>query len=118
MHNNTQQADDGSVRSVADASIIKPSPSGSQGKRKQGNNIPTVPPHIFTENVRPTTVVEKLPEPDERLTNTPLLACCLVLLKDSQSLDSILKPVARNWLQVVENDTMNKNASKSLLWMS
>ncbi|KAG0197853.1 hypothetical protein BGX31_004756, partial [Mortierella sp. GBA43] len=66
MHN-AQQADDGSAHSAADASIIKPSPSGTQEKRKQGSNIPTVPPHIFSENMRPTTVAEKLPEPDERL---------------------------------------------------
>ncbi|KAI8345465.1 hypothetical protein B0O80DRAFT_504373 [Mortierella sp. GBAus27b] len=71
-------------------------------------------PHIFSENMRPTTVAEKLPEPDERLVSTPQLACCLALLKDSQSLDSILEPVARNWLQVVENDDDEQERLKIL----
>ncbi|KAG0196780.1 hypothetical protein BGX31_005174, partial [Mortierella sp. GBA43] len=70
----------------------------------QGNQTATALHQFFAENVHPTTAAEKLPEPDERLTNTSQLACCLALLKDSHSLDNILEPAARNWLQVVEND--------------
>ncbi|KAG0196286.1 hypothetical protein BGX31_005480, partial [Mortierella sp. GBA43] len=70
----------------------------------QGNQTATVLHQFFAENVHITTAAEKLPEPDERLTNTPQLACCLALLKDSHSLDNILETAARNWLQIVEND--------------
>jgi hypothetical protein len=55
--------------------------------------------------VRPTT---------ERLSSTPLLACCLGLLKDSHDLDEILEPVARNWLQVVGNDEDEQERLKLL----
>ncbi|KAF9343028.1 hypothetical protein BGX34_007330, partial [Mortierella sp. NVP85] len=83
---------------------IRPQPASSLKKQKQINIIATVPSHIFAENVRPGTVTAKLPEPDERLANTPLLACCLGLLNKSHELEDILEPVARDWLQVVEND--------------
>ena len=73
-------------------------------RRNRINNVATIPPHIFAENVRPIALMVKLPEPDERLHNTPQLACCLGLLKSSRDLDDILEPVARSWLQVVEND--------------
>ncbi|KAK3807646.1 MAG: WD40-repeat-containing domain protein [Benniella sp.] len=73
-------------------------------KKRQGQFTATIPDHIFAENVRPPTMPAKLPDPDERLISTPQLACCLGLLKDSHDLDDILEPVARNWLQVVEND--------------
>jgi hypothetical protein len=59
-------------------------------------------------------VAGKLPEPDERLANTPQLACCLALLKDSRPLDSILEPAARKWLQVVENDEDEQDRLKIL----
>ena len=73
-------------------------------KRDPINNDTTVPSHIFAEDVRPSTVAVKLPEPDERLANTSLLACCLGLLNNSRKLKDVLEPVARDWLQVVEND--------------
>ncbi|KAI8357923.1 hypothetical protein B0O80DRAFT_424047 [Mortierella sp. GBAus27b] len=110
---NTQQTK-GSLHSATIASVVNPSPTDSQGKRNKENNTATALPHIFSENVRPTTVAGKLPEPDERLANTPQLACCLALLKDSHSLDSILEPAARNWLQVVENDEDEQDRLKIL----
>ncbi|KAI8357919.1 hypothetical protein B0O80DRAFT_485074 [Mortierella sp. GBAus27b] len=97
-----------------DALTIRPSPSAYQEKRNQGNNTPSIPPHIFAENIRPTTIVDKLPEPDERLGSTPQLACCLALLKDSRSLEGILEPAARNWLQAVENDEDEQERLKVL----
>jgi len=79
-------------------------PSQDILKKKQGNFAATIPTHIFAENVRPPTVMAKLPEPDERLINTPQLAYCLGLLKDSHELDDILEPSTRNWLQVAGSD--------------
>jgi len=93
----------GAVGSVEDTPPWKDQ-SLAPRKNKKANDIVTIPAHIFAENVRPPTTTGKLPEPDERLLNTPLLACCLGLLKDSHELDDILEPTARNWLQVVEND--------------
>jgi hypothetical protein len=76
----------------------------SEKKRKQTNQMATIPQHIFAENITPPSIVTKLPEIDERLSGTPQLACCLSLLKASHSLDSILEPVARSWIQAVEKD--------------
>jgi len=47
----------------------------------------------------------KLPEPDERLNNTPQLVCCLGLLKVAHPPDTKLEPIALKWMQVVEKDT-------------
>jgi len=46
----------------------------------------------------------KLPEPDERLSSTPQLVCCLGLLQASQMPGVTLDPVAYQWLQAVEKD--------------
>jgi hypothetical protein len=70
----------------------------------KSGDIVTIPAHIFAENVRPPTVPAKLPGPDERLLDTPQLACCLGLLSDSHELDNILEPATRKWLQDTEND--------------
>ncbi|KAI8345458.1 hypothetical protein B0O80DRAFT_282471 [Mortierella sp. GBAus27b] len=102
------------VDSTKDPLVAQPPPPTSQTKHNQGNIIASIPPLVFSENVRPTTAAEKLPEPDERLANTPQLACCLALLKDFHSLDDILEPAARNWLQVVENDEDEQERLKVL----
>ncbi|KAF9983856.1 hypothetical protein BGZ65_001352, partial [Modicella reniformis] len=60
---------------------------------------------LLDVNVGPPTSEIKLPEVDERLTNTPQLVCCLGLLQASRSPDDILEPIARNWLQTIEKDT-------------
>ncbi|KAF9958492.1 hypothetical protein BGZ65_001389, partial [Modicella reniformis] len=73
-------------------------------KPKLNRGIAPISPLIFAENVRPLTTFNKLPEPDERLINTPQLACCLTLLKAAHSLDDRLEPTARDWLLAVEND--------------
>jgi len=96
-----------SVKSNTDSTLDTPpvqnKPSLLKMNRKE-TDIAAIPAHIFADNVRPSTVVAKLPEPDERLINTPQLVYCLALLNDSHELDDILEPVARNWLQIVEND--------------
>ncbi|KAK3807581.1 MAG: hypothetical protein J3Q66DRAFT_444698 [Benniella sp.] len=105
------QTPDPKKSEISTATTMDPPPDTSsvtvtseKKKKRQGQFTATIPDHIFDENVRPPTVPAKLPEPDERLISTPQLACCLGLLKDSHDLDDILEPVARNWLQVVEND--------------
>jgi len=92
------------VESTVDTVSVQSQPAFSLRKHKQINAIATIPSHIFAENVRSVTAAVKLPEPDERLANTPLLACCLGLLNNSHELEEFLEPVARDWLQVVEND--------------
>ncbi|KAF9346556.1 hypothetical protein BGX34_003804, partial [Mortierella sp. NVP85] len=92
------------VDSMVDTVSVQSQPAPSVRKRKQINAVATIPSHIFAENVRSVTAAVKLPEPDERLANTPLLACCLALLNNSHELEEFLEPVARDWLQVVEND--------------
>jgi len=47
----------------------------------------------------------KLPEPDERLNNTPQLVCCLGLLKVAHSPGIKFEPTALEWMQAVEKDT-------------
>ncbi|KAI8355279.1 hypothetical protein B0O80DRAFT_425789 [Mortierella sp. GBAus27b] len=80
-------------------------PSPVESKEIQGlNPIGTISQHIFTDKVPPPNVVSKLPQPDERLISTPQLACCLSLLRASYSLNEVLEPVARDWLQSIAND--------------
>ncbi|KAK3821645.1 MAG: hypothetical protein J3Q66DRAFT_427092 [Benniella sp.] len=76
----------------------------SETKQKRGNLTAAIPQNIFTENINPPSIVTKFPKVDGRLLNTPQLACCLGLLKASNSLDNTLEPIARSWLQAVERD--------------
>ncbi|KAI8346005.1 hypothetical protein B0O80DRAFT_503828 [Mortierella sp. GBAus27b] len=81
-----------------------PVQSSSPTKTKQRPMVAVVAAHIFQENVRPPAIQHKLPQPDERLSTTPQLVCCLGLLQASHSSDDILEPVAQEWLQVIEKD--------------
>jgi len=85
-----------------------------EGKRKQGNTIATIPQHIFAENISLPSIVTKLPDIDERLSDTLQLACCLSLLKTSNSLDNTLEPIALNWIQAIEKDGDEKERLKML----
>ncbi|KAG0006797.1 hypothetical protein BGZ65_003539 [Modicella reniformis] len=98
-----------------DAMVANTSSTPSANQLNNRRDIATIAPHIFVENVRPPSIEFKLPEPDERLTSTPQLACCLSLLKMSQSLDTTLEPVARNWLQAIEKDTDEKHRLEILV---
>ncbi|KAG0207635.1 hypothetical protein BGX31_002535, partial [Mortierella sp. GBA43] len=71
---------------------------------KQRPMVAVVAAHIFQENVRPPAIQHKLPQPDERLSSTPQLVCCLGLLQASHSPDNILEPAAQEWLQAIEKD--------------
>ena len=92
------------VALIDDASSVKNQSISLQRKSNKINDIATIPDYIFTENMHPPAIVMKLPEPDERLVSTPQLAWCLSLLKESREIGDILEPVARDWLQLVEND--------------
>ncbi|KAF9358422.1 hypothetical protein BGX34_008941 [Mortierella sp. NVP85] len=95
-----------SVKYTVNSSTNTPSVKDQPSSLREDNTTKTaaLPAHIFAKNVRPSTIVTKLPEPDERLISTALLACCLGLLKDPHGLDGILEPVTRKWLQVVKKD--------------
>jgi len=56
----------------------------------------------------------KLPEPDERLVNTPQLVCCLSLLRAAQSPDTELEPTAAKWIQTIEKDVEEQERLKGL----
>ncbi|KAG0246783.1 hypothetical protein BGX31_009030 [Mortierella sp. GBA43] len=64
----------------------------------------TIASTIFPKNVRPPGIEFKLPEPDERLTSTPQLACSLSLLQSALSPDEVLEPAAHEWLKVIEKE--------------
>jgi len=91
-----------STGSLQDTGSIHNSPTGQHKKRR---NVAAVPTHIFAEDLRPLTIVFKLPEPDKRLDSTPQLVCCLSLLKSSHSLDDFADPAAREWTKAIEKDT-------------
>ncbi|KAF9983082.1 hypothetical protein BGZ65_002197 [Modicella reniformis] len=101
------------LRSTLNPMVNNPLQLPSQPLHKRLRDIAVVPQLIF-ENVRPPTIVSKLPEADERLANTPQLACCLSLLRSSHSLDDTLEPIARNWIQAVENDLDEQERLKHL----
>ncbi|KAG0221244.1 hypothetical protein BGX31_010064, partial [Mortierella sp. GBA43] len=78
--------------------------SSSTSVANKGYVIATVSSNIFPKNIQPPSIDVKLPDPDERLINTPQLACCLGLLQVVNSPSDILQPRAHNWLQIVEKD--------------
>ncbi|KAK3809361.1 MAG: hypothetical protein J3Q66DRAFT_405374 [Benniella sp.] len=83
-------------------------------KQKQHRKVVTIPAHIFAENVRPPAIEYKLPESDERLTNTPQLAYCLYLLKADRSLDDTLDQATRSWLSTIEKDEDEQDRLKTM----
>ncbi|KAG0003471.1 hypothetical protein BGZ65_001666, partial [Modicella reniformis] len=94
---NTEPSVEGTLNSAVDSMAEKP-------PHKRPRNVAVVPHHIFPDNIRPPTITSKLPEADERLENTSQLAYCLSILP-YRLLDETLEPIARNWLQAVENDS-------------
>jgi len=68
----------------------------------------STPQKIFAENLSPPVMISKFPEADERLVDTPQLACCLGLLQVSLPADDISDPAARNWLLATEKDADEK----------
>ncbi|KAG0204157.1 hypothetical protein BGX31_003242, partial [Mortierella sp. GBA43] len=95
---------------VQPSDIASPPADGSSPHASRATNInqrpkfATVSVHIFAENLRPPAIEYKLPQPDERLINTPQLVCCLSLLQDSSSSDDALEPVTQKWIQTIEKD--------------
>ncbi|KAF9991856.1 hypothetical protein BGZ65_013019, partial [Modicella reniformis] len=94
---------------------IHPLLNSSVSQHTQQYNIANVPSYIFPENVRPPVMEFKLPEPDERLTSTPQLACCLGLLNISLSPGDKMEPTVRSWLQIIEKDTDEQERLKALV---
>ncbi|KAG0004609.1 hypothetical protein BGZ65_000060, partial [Modicella reniformis] len=93
---------------------VNPLSRQSMTMNKQQRDIAWVPSHIFANNVRPLIMQFKLPEPDERLNNTPQLACCLSLLQASLSPNDVLEPAVSNWLQAIEKDKDEQERLKML----
>jgi len=79
---------------------IKPT-SPSPRQQKPRSDIAQIPQHIFPENIDPPVTTFKLPEDEERLSDTQQLAYCLALLHTSEA---ILDPSARKWVQAVLDD--------------
>ncbi|KAG0220926.1 hypothetical protein BGX31_010380 [Mortierella sp. GBA43] len=106
----------GSMVSIHGLNIqsLKPVPYPAVSMQKQHHDVAKIPQTIFPKNTRPLTNQLKLPEADERLSNTQQLACCLGLLRNSQQLDDILDPAARKWLQSIQNDTDEQDRLKVL----
>ena len=88
--------------------------SGQHKQGRQGRSAAKIPPYIFAKNVSPPTPDFKLPEADERLVDTPQLVHCLGLLQDSRSIDDIIEPAARKWLQAVVKDTDEQERLKTM----
>ncbi|KAF9925808.1 hypothetical protein BGZ65_007563, partial [Modicella reniformis] len=94
-----------SAKDTSNSTVCSSAADPSANNQIKSRDIATIPPTIFAVNVGPPTSEIKLPESDERLTNTSQLACCLGLLQVSRSNDDILEPAARKWLQAIEKDT-------------
>ncbi|KAG0221243.1 hypothetical protein BGX31_010063 [Mortierella sp. GBA43] len=89
-----------------EAPVGDPQNSGSVDTSlvKKGLVAAAVSSNIFPQNIQLQSIDVKLPEPDERLINTPQLACCLGLLQAIHSPANTLEPRAYKWLQVIEKD--------------
>jgi hypothetical protein len=107
----TTQATESTPPVVDDSKDPAPTAS-SQDKHKQDTNTFTntatttaiVTLNIFAENMSPPTTRFRLPESDERLSSTPQLACCLAILRSSNSTDVILDPDTQKWMKAVKKD--------------
>ncbi|KAK3805370.1 MAG: hypothetical protein J3Q66DRAFT_423168 [Benniella sp.] len=88
------------------SSLSQPEPGSSSG---------TLPSQgFFTENVNPPTIAFSPPQADGRLDDIRQLAACLSLLRSSHSSDDVLEPLARKWIQDVENDPNEQERLKAL----
>ncbi|KAF9954589.1 hypothetical protein BGZ65_003925, partial [Modicella reniformis] len=103
-----------SGKDKSDATAGSSAANPSNNNLKQRRDTAKIPSTIFPVNVGPPTSEIKLPESDERLTNTPQLACCLGILQASHSNDAILEPAARKWLQAIEKDIDEQERLKVL----
>jgi len=112
--NSVAPSEKGALKTEVDTPTFTSPHSSNVNKRRQDRDIAMIPPHIFIENLRPPAIELKLPEADERLSNTPQLACCLGLLQTSPSWDSMLEPAARSWLQGIEKDIEEQKRLKLL----
>ncbi|KAF9342567.1 hypothetical protein BGX34_007970, partial [Mortierella sp. NVP85] len=79
-----------------------------------GSSGPMLPLDFFTENVNPPAIVFSPPQADGRVDDIRQLAACLCLLRSSHSLNDVLEPTARNWIQDVENDSDEQERLKAL----
>jgi len=70
--------------------------------------------HIFSRNVRPSTIPFHPPEPDSRLSDTRQLAYCLGLLQVNIEPDDIQDLAARNWVLATKNEQDERERLKSL----
>lgn len=98
------------------ASLVDTAPQIDPRLRRK-RPVANVPPHIFTVNKRRNNVDLRLPETDERLVNTPQLACCLDLLRSShllQSPDNVLEPSALHWVQITKDNEEEQERLKKL----
>ncbi|KAF9356793.1 hypothetical protein BGX34_009760 [Mortierella sp. NVP85] len=89
---------------AGDSQACGPLQVSPQSPRNQHRNTIITPAHIFVEDIRPAAVEYKLPEPDERLSDTSQLAYCLYLLNVYRPSDGILEPMVQNWLQATKKD--------------
>ncbi|KAG0195927.1 hypothetical protein BGX31_005701, partial [Mortierella sp. GBA43] len=94
-------------------------PNGTQAstiktRNKQGNNNALIPMHIFSDDIRPPLIVNKLPDVDERITDVTQLVCCLGIMQSSLSPDDILEPPAQQWRLTIEKDVFEQDRLKIL----
>ncbi|KAF9345014.1 hypothetical protein BGX34_005106, partial [Mortierella sp. NVP85] len=98
-----------------DVGSVNSSLFDQQESSKVSTFASTVPAYIFPKDIPPPAVEIKLPEPDERINNTPQLVCCLSLLMVAHSPDTKLEPTALKWMQVVKKDTEEQERLHSLV---
>ncbi|KAF9980585.1 WD_REPEATS_REGION domain-containing protein, partial [Modicella reniformis] len=98
--------------------------SDSLGQDRSDRDIATIPPHVFTENIRRPAIPFKLPDPDERIKDTQQLAYCVSLLSLTKSVDDTkelvvpvdtMEPVICRWLQVINGDPCEKERLETLV---
>ncbi|KAG0003543.1 hypothetical protein BGZ65_001609, partial [Modicella reniformis] len=89
---------------------VNPSPPTLD--KQQRREIDVLPAHIFAEKPQLPAIDFKLPGPDDRLSSTPHLVYCLILLQASHLINDIQDPATRTWIQVTENDKDEKERLK------
>ncbi|KAG0354723.1 hypothetical protein BGZ54_001512, partial [Gamsiella multidivaricata] len=91
-----------------------PFPPASSAAQGPGCDSAQVPRHIFPDDMPRPAVEHKLPEAEERLTDTPQLAYCLGLLQTTPSPDEAFEPTAGDWLKATKENAEEQERLKTL----
>ncbi|KAG0362320.1 hypothetical protein BGZ54_008681, partial [Gamsiella multidivaricata] len=91
-----------------------PGPTFSSAAHSSGRETASLPKHIFPDDLRQSVVKCKLPDADERLSDTSQLAYCLGLLQATPSPEEAFEPAAGEWVKATKKNAEEKERLKTM----